>query len=271
MTGEAGPWNRGGLSSKLKAMKRMLMASGLLGLLGCSTGSGAARPAGAPFSCEVPGYEPAPRYRADVPMGRLEVVKLATEAPAPAPAPTPAPESERAPFPNTPYRKRPHLPAVRLRVVAEAVPLGTLASAVSRELGVGIVVAPKLVDLRISLSLPETTAEEFFQLLQAHYDVAASSGTAPVIVLEDRLEVLHEHYEVPELLVSVISVKGVPVEDVAAVYCKLMAGERGSAYVIGDTLIVTGESRAQERLRVLLRALQKQDASAPAADAETPP
>ena len=251
----------------------MLMATGLLGLLGCSTGSGAARPAGAPFSCEVPSYEPAPRYRADVPMGRLEVVKLAADAtaPAPAPAPVPAPESESVPFPNTPYRKRPRLPAVRLRVVAEAVPLGTLASAVSRELGLGIVVAPQLVDLRVSLSLPETTAEAFFQLLESHYDVTASSGRDPVIVLEDRLEVLHEHYEVPPLLVRAISVKGLPVEDVGALYCKLLAGERGGAYAIGDMLIVKGEQSTMERLDAFVRALQKRDMPTASADAETPP
>jgi type II secretory pathway component GspD/PulD (secretin) len=204
-------------------------------------------------------------------MGRLEVARLATEAPSPVAAPAPATESEPAPFPNSPYRKKPHLPAVRFRVVAEAVPLGTLASALSRELGIGILVAPNLVDLRVSLALPEATAEEFFRLLHLHYDVAASSGTDPVVVLEDRLEVLQERYEVPELFVSVVSVKDLPVEDVAAVYCKLMAGERGSAYVIGDRLIVRGERNAHERLRALVRALQKRDAPAADADAETPP
>jgi type II secretory pathway component GspD/PulD (secretin) len=244
-------------------MKRVLMAVSLLGVLGCSTGSGVLRPAEPSFSCEVPGYVSEPHYRADVPMGRLEVQKLSTSAPPPAPPPASEPESAQEQ--ERVSRHSPRFPAVRLRVVAEAVPLGTLAAALSRELGLGIVVAPRLVDLRVSLSLPDSSAEALFNLLHLHYDVAAEAGMDSVIVLEDRLEVLHRHYEPPEVLVQLIPVTGLPAADVASAYCKLMATERGSANVVGDVLIVKGERPNLERLNALIRALrehQKPTASA---------
>ncbi len=233
-------------------MKRVLMAAGLLGLLGCSTLSGAPRPATPAFSCEVPGYMPAPRYRADVPMGRLEVAKLFVVSAPPGPPPESEPESEQ----KLVSKRQPRFPAVRIRVVAEAVPLGTLAAALSRELGLGIVVAPVLVDQRVSLALPDVTAEELFRLLHQHYDVAAELGEAQVIVLEDRLEVLHRHYESPEALVRIIPITGLPAEHVADVYCKLLATEYGSAYVVGDRLIVKGQSASLERLDALIQALR---------------
>jgi hypothetical protein len=246
-------------------MKHVLMVGGLLGLLGCSTGSASVRPAGPSFSCEVPGFAPPPHYRADVPMGRLEVEKRAAVAPPPAPPAAsgdPEAEPEKA-------SRRPRFPAVRLRVVAEAVPLGTLASALSRELGLGIVVAPGLVDLRVSLSLPEASAEEVFQLLDLHYGVVAEAGKDQVVVLEDRWEVLHRHYEPPEAIVRLIPVTGLPAEDVADTYCKLLATEYGSANVIGDVLVVKGERVALERLDALIRALRAEKKPAASSDSGT--
>lgn len=244
------------------------MAGGLLGLLGCSTHSAALRPAGPSFSCEVPGYVPEPHYRADVPMGRLEVQKLSAVAPPPAPTPEsePLPEQEQEPV----SRRRPHFPAVRLRVVAEAVPLGTLASALSRELGLGIVVAPQLVDLRISLSLPDSSAEELFGVLAQHYDVAAEAGKNSLLVLEDERELLHRHYEPPEALVRLIPVTGLPAEDVAAAYCKLLASEYGSVNVVGDVLIAKGTQVSLERLDALIRALREQQKPMPSDGTKSP-
>ncbi|MFL5346720.1 MAG: hypothetical protein ACJ8AT_18215 [Hyalangium sp.] len=247
-------------------MKRVLMAACLLGLLGCSTPSAALRPTGPSFSCEVPGYVPEPHYRADVPMGRLEVQKLSTVPQAPPPEREPESEQEQEPV----SRSRPRFPPVWLRVVAEAVPLGTLASALSRELGLGIVVAPQLVDLRVSLALPDSSAEELFGLLDRHYAVASEMEKKPVIVLEDRRELLHRHYESPELLVRFIPMTGLPAEDVAAAYCKLLATERGSANVVGDVLLVMGEQVALERLDAFIRALREQQKPMPSADKRSP-
>jgi hypothetical protein len=233
-----------------RPMKRGLTAFSLCVFLGCAASSGAERQAALPvtpapgFSCEGPKpYEARPRYRADVPMGRLEVQRLPASAPPPAPAP--------------PGQAR--IPSARLRAVAEAVPLGTLASALSRELGVGIVVAPSLVDTRISLSLPDSTAEELFRLLGV-YDVVATSHASndSLIILEDEAQWLQQRFtESPELIVQLLPVTGLPAEQVATTYCKHLASTNGSATVIGDKLVVKDVRGSLDRLRALLDTLQK--------------
>lgn len=240
-------------------MKRALLAAGGLGLLGCSTFSGTPRPATPSFTCEGPRYpEPRPRYRADMAMGRLEVEKLPPrEEP---PAPEEQKQVEAAEDADTP-----RLPDVRLRVLAEAVPLGTFASALSRELERGIVVTPPLVDVRVSLTLPDTTAEELFRLLRVHYSVAESIGTH-LILLEDGEEVRRRRFEPQELLLQVVPVEGLPVEQVATAFCQQVASGRGSASVIGDLLLVKDDADALWRFQHLLDALRKQGKDASPTD-----
>jgi type II secretory pathway component GspD/PulD (secretin) len=188
-------------------------------------------------------------------MGRLEVQRLPASAPPPAPAGQEG-EEEAPPRQRPPGQAR--IPAARLRVVAEAVPLGTLASVLSRELGVGIVVAPSLVDARISLSLPDSTAEELFRLLGI-YDVVATSHSSNdgLIILEDEAHWIKQRFtESPELIVQIVPLKGLPAEQVAATYCKHLASTKGSVTVIGDKLVVKDVRDSLDRLRALLDTLQ---------------
>jgi hypothetical protein len=78
-------------------------------------------------------------------------------------------------------------------------------------------------------------------------------------MLEDRIEVLRRRYEAPELITQVLSVKGLPAEQVATAYCKQLAGEYGAATVISEALLVKDLPVQHERLEALLRALRGQE------------
>jgi type II secretory pathway component GspD/PulD (secretin) len=188
-------------------------------------------------------------------MGRLEVRRLSAVAPPPEPAQQE--DEEAAPRQRSSDQAR--IPVARLYVVAEAVPLGTLAAALSRELGVGIAVAPSLVDARVSLALPDSTAEELFKLLGLLYDVVAraSSSNDSLSILEDKAQWIQQRFfEPPDLIVQLIPVEGLPAEQVATTYCKHFASTHGSATVIGDKLVVKDVRSSLERLQVLLKRLQ---------------
>lgn len=176
-------------------------------------------------------------------MGRLELKRLSPEAASP-----PAPPSEASAATASGAGA---LPQTRFRVIAEAVPLGSLGAALASELGLSVVVAAPLVDLRVSLALPDTDTARLLGLLRAHYGVG-STFTQGVLSLEEREELLERLLliEPAPLMAQLVALDGLPAEQIASAWCEQAASSRGMASVIGDHLLVKD---SEERIRLLGR------------------
>jgi hypothetical protein len=197
------------------------------------------------FTCR--GRPPPPRSsisRADAPVGRLELKRLSGEGEPAVAAPAEA-STAGATAPGA------RLPATRFRLMAEAVPLGSLGAALASELGLSVVVAAPLVDLRVSLALPDTDTTRLLGLLRAHYGVG-STFTQGVLSLEEREELLERLLlvEPAPLIAQLVPVEGLPAEQIASAWCEQAASSRGMASVIGTHVLVKD---SEERVRLLWR------------------
>jgi hypothetical protein len=143
------------------------------------------------------------------------------------------------------------LPETRFRLIAEAAPLGSLGAALASELGMSVVVAAPLVDLRVSLALPDTDTARLLGLLRAHYGVG-STYTQGVLSLEEREELLERLLlvEPAPLITQLIPVDGLPAAQIASAWCEQAASSRGMASVVGGHLLVKD---SEERIRILGR------------------
>ncbi|HEX8699998.1 MAG TPA: hypothetical protein VF815_14235 [Myxococcaceae bacterium] len=250
-------------------MKRFLLLSALAVLAGCTATPEARRPVSSTFTCR--GRPPPPRAsvsRADAPVGRLVLMRLPSEDEPAVPATSEAGSSQPTTIPPGGAR----LPAARFRLIAEAVPLGSLGAAMASELGLSVVVASPLVDLRVSLALPETDTAKLLGLLRAHYGVG-STYTQGVLSLEEREELLQRLLlvEPAPLMSQLVPVSGLPAEQVAGAWCEQAASSRGMASVIGDHLLVKdSEARIQLLSRMIdaLRGKRPLDEQSPS---EPPP
>ncbi|WP_224246764.1 hypothetical protein [Hyalangium gracile] len=222
-------------------MRHFIWVGCLLVLSGCGAmGRAHRRSQPEAFTCR--GRQPPPRTsinRADAPVGRLELKRLASE-------PEPSATSTAEPAPGTG-----RLPPTRFQLVAEAVPLGSLGAALASELGMSVVVAAPLVDLRVSLALPDTDTARLLGLLRAHYGVG-STFTQGVLSLEEREELLERLLlvEPSPLITQLVPVEGLPAEQIASAWCEQAASSRGMASVIGEHLLVKD---SEERVRLVWR------------------
>lgn len=230
-------------------MRHFLLAGAILALTGC----GALKPEARPepevaFTCR--GRPPPPRSsvtHSNALVGRLELKRLSPE-PEPVAA-TAAPEGTPAAPAASDSAGR--LPETRFRLIAEAAPLGALGAAMASELGMSVVVAAPLVDLRVSLALPDTDTARLLGLLRAHYGVG-STYTQGVLSLEEREELLERLLlvEPAPLMTQLIPVEGLPAEQIASAWCEQAASSRGMASVVGKHLLVKD---SEERIRILGR------------------
>jgi hypothetical protein len=115
-------------------------------------------------------------------------------------------------------------------------------------------VAAPLVDLRVSLALPETDTARLLGLLRAHYGVG-STYTQGVLSLEEREELLQRLLlvEPAPLMSQLVPVKGLPAEQIAGAWCEQAASSRGMASVVGENLIVKD---SEARIQVLWRMIE---------------
>ncbi|HYI02165.1 hypothetical protein [Hyalangium sp.] len=228
-------------------MRHFILAGGVLALAGCGTMKSEVRPdAEVAFTCR--GRPPPPRTsisHSDAPVGRLDLKRLSYEPPSAVPgdasSPPPAPASATGA----------RLPETRFRLVAEAVPLGSLGAALASELGFSVVVAAPLVDLRVSLALPDTDTARLLGLLRAHYGVGSTYAQG-VLSLEEREELLERLLlvEPAPIITQLVPVDGLPAEQIASAWCEQAASSRGMASVIGGHLLVKD---SEERIRILGR------------------
>jgi hypothetical protein len=221
------------------------MRSSLLVLIlaGCANPEA---PAASPTRSEAHAYTcaghpdppPAPVPRNDMPIGRLEVAAI--DAPA-----KPSEVSLQG------------LAARRVRILAEAVPLGTLATALSERLGIGIAVDADLIGLRVSMAAHDMTLLVFFDVLASEYSVRAAfnEGFVRLKTSAAYTRMLHARGDLQPVITRMIPVPGrTSPEQLAATYCALIAGPRGSASVVGDKLVANDVGDRLNLLEELVRA-----------------
>ena len=101
-----------------------------------------------------------------------------------------------------------------------------------------MVVAPSLVDLRVSLALPDTRVRGLLRRLRRHYGVAYTLREG-VLSLEDETEETLRSLDSEVRIFHTFRLQGVSLEQVAAAWCAHGATSRGTASVVWDMLLVT--------------------------------
>lgn len=210
-------------------------------------------PATAPpvgFSCHGPASAPIPprAHRPMVPSGRLVIRRL------PLPDGAPDPRGEDEP-PSLLFA------GVRLRVLAEAIPLGPFAVALSEALQVGVAVPPRSHDLQVTFASSDVTVDRLLRALRA---VGVESDLHPSIFsLEaaDPSGSLVRPARAGEVCLAALETRvvpptaGVPFDHVARYFCDRLASDRGMAHVVAGRLVVHDYPGRINQVERLIRAL----------------
>ncbi len=191
-------------------------------------------PPAAPYACEGQAEKPwVPIKRvAEGPIGRIEIRALEQ------------PPKEQAPRTSL-EEWLPH----RLKVVAERVPVGRLASSLSDVLALDIAVDAQIMDARVYLALPEATLERVLRILGEQYDIAYAFKDG-VLYLE-AAEKRRAPAAAAPLASRVIAAQASSPEQLAASWCKGLASPRGSASVLGPSVLFRDVPEALEAARAL--------------------
>jgi hypothetical protein len=158
---------------------------------------------------------------------------------------------------------------VILKIVAENIPIGRLASELSRVLGIKIMTGQYISDRQVALSIHEISFTDFLILLAEEYEVEyqVDHENQTLIILADKD--LHQYKErlharlmasasIEPLKVRIIPVvAGLPPAQLAALYCDQIASERGSASVIGNNLLIKDQLEELTKFEGLINDLAK--------------
>jgi hypothetical protein len=224
-----------------RIQRAAVAGAGVLAFASCAPWMHLRGGASGTYTCRVPQPPPPPIPTFDMPPGRLEIELLEDGTPPDAGA----------------------VAGRRLRVLAEAVPLSTFAVTLGQHLGVGVVVDPALVKLRVSLALPGISLDHLLRLLLDDYDVVSSFHDG--IVHLDTPFGARRRYDPQPLEVRIIAVpKGVPAAQAADAACAFALSDSGSASVVGPNLVVRDGPEHLARVEALMTAIDaKQNASSP--------
>ncbi len=158
---------------------------------------------------------------------------------------------------------------VRLRVVAEAIPLPRFAAALSEALRVGVVVSPEAFGLQVTLASPDMTAASLLRVLRG-LGLAWELDAGGVLRLQTRERAIAHalaqavHPE-PTETIMFAPVPGVPFDRVAGLLCDLVASPRGRVDVVAGHLIVQDVPRQMDLFRRMVDSVTTaRDASAAA-------
>ena len=217
----------------------------------------------------------------------------ATAAPAPS---TPAFLCTGRPYPSVPQDTAPgvlmgrvevrvltgpvgrNLEKVHLRVLAENVPLGIFAGALSDALGVGVVVKAPLVSVRVGLALPDIDMLELFRTLLFAQGVEANVHDGRIhlgpntwraqfnLDLDSAERIPEDGYHESHLLTPPDSV---PPEHLAAYFCDMVASSHGRAVIFGRKVVIDDDKEHVTRMQKLLSEWMT-PAFAPAAERPAP-
>jgi hypothetical protein len=221
---------------------------------GCSSAVGdIASPASvdqAGFACSGPQRAPLPddtlSPAADVPIGAVEV-RLLGDPPA--------------------ERSCGTLDDMQIAVLADAVPLASVGVHLAQATGIAVVVDWTVVPLRVGFAAGQTSVRGFLDALGRDYDVSSTceDGLLHLGGLSRLLRRQEARYCPPPLQTRLVRVE--PPEYVvplARLFCETIASDRGSASVVGSTIMLTDERVVLDLAEQLFRAvLDSEDAEVP--------
>ncbi len=233
-------------------------------------------------------------------LGAALALGCAANAPPP-PRPTPAFVCTGRPNPTPPRDTAPGVPMgrievrllsgpfgrniqkVRLRVIAENVPLGVFAGALSEALGIGVVVTAPLVGVRVGLALPDVEMPDLLRLLShtqgahgiVHDGRIHFEPTDPTSRFNFDLDawppIPEAGYHESHVLAMPDSV---PPEHFAAYFCDMIASSHGRAAVLGQSVIIDDDkvhvNRAEDILSTWVTPKSERAASGAGAAAAQP-
>lgn len=218
---------------------RALLLLGAALALGCgATPAPAPAPGAPPFLCTGRPDPTKPRDAAPgVPMGRVEVRLL-----------------------TGPFGR--NLEKVHLRVLAENVPLGVFAGALSDALGVGVAVEAPLVSVRVGLAFPDIEMIELFRVLVRTLGVEANVHNGRIDLEPDKswrgllnfdLDAWEPIYEGGYHENHVLDMPdSVPPEHFAAYFCDMVASSHGRAVVLGPKVLIDDDKEHVKRVQQIL-------------------
>ncbi len=213
-----------------------------------------------PFSCHAPA--------------------MAEEAPPPAVAGASLLTGESAPFTVERVGEvaDPAL-STHLRVRAPRARLGEIAVAIGEQIQHTIVVDSVLVDAAVALETQDATADRLLAEVAAMTDaIVTADGESIVIELTERAR--HRTYDqlLAQLDTMPLETRAIPVpahrdpHELAAGFCEMIASPRGSATVMGDTIVVHDVRESLDRLDAMIAGLDPpMTAGAMAPPVEAPP
>ncbi len=184
------------------------------------------------FSCRGQAAAPRETRWEGLPAGRLEIHRLDADASKP-------------------------LDQVRLRVLAEGVPLAAFAGALSDALGIAVTVDDASLGTRIALALPDIDVAGLWRLL-------ATTQSIHVALYERTIHFTHDITELgaldrpapapPETAGTETTLVTPPIEaeQFASAFCEQIASPRGAASVVGTRVLL---SDVPERLKLAERML----------------
>jgi hypothetical protein len=210
---------------------------------GCSAAP--VRPTPAPFTCEgAPAAANGTRRTTEGPIGRLEVRSL-----------------DAAPKEPVARAKLEDWLPWRLKITAERISVGRLASSLAEVLALDIVVDAGIMDARVYLALPEATFERVLRVLSEHYEVIGEFRDG-VLLLQGAEKKRPAPGAEPLATRWIEAADGATPEQLAAAWCKGAASPRGTASVLGSSVLFRDVAEALGRASEMAQQL-KPKAAAP--------
>jgi hypothetical protein len=149
------------------------------------------------------------------------------------------------------------LGAVRLSVRARMVPLGRLAAELGAALQANLLVDRRLVDVAVSLTLPDVTLAQLVEILEETHPLRATHAWG-TLAFESEYTIQQRAVRGAEL--EPTDTRVIAVADsrrshqIAALFCSHFASPRGSATVVSDSIVV---SDSGDRVRGFLAFLRE--------------
>ncbi len=207
------------------------------------------------FTCSGNPRPPPPReIDSAAPMGRLEVRLLS----------------------GPPSRD---LEKVRLRVVAENVPLGVFAGALSDALGVGVIVSAPLVNVRIGLAVPDIDFPSLSRVLSRAQSVYTELYEGAIHFEPEprnRSRSWNVDTPLPEYEGGLFETRlfrmpdSLPPDHFASFFCAALASPRGRAIVVGKHVVLQDYKGPLDRADQALSEGALEPSSPPPAAARSP-
>lgn len=162
---------------------------------------------------------------------------------------------------------------VRLRVVAEAVPLPRFAAALAEALRIDVLVPPADFGVQVTFASPDATVEAMLESLRDG-EVMHSIDAGGWLRLGSRrpwVAAPRDAELAPLQTELFVPLAGAPAAQLARYFCDQLASDRGSADVVAGRLIVRDIGSRTARVTELLDAFRRDGAASAVPTVPTPP